>query len=127
LVRYLGQAFLTQNLLLSSKSQPCKQARETLISSIFLNRENLLPHALRNKTIYKRHTHLVREDHPVFSRRRVSSVYGILSSSSSATSSSSTFKNSGRKEKRPIYQTEELQGSNKHANRSKCFSKLKLL
>jgi hypothetical protein len=55
----------------------------------------------------------------VFSRRRVSSVYGILSSSSSATSSSSTFKNSGKKDQ--YIRQKNYKSSNNLANHSKSL------
>lgn len=88
--------FLTQKVVATIQNSAMQTGKR---NSSLLNREKLLPQALRNQKKHYRHTHLVREDHPVFSTRRVSSVYGILSSSSSATSSSSTFKNSEKGKK----------------------------
>lgn len=51
---------------------------------------------------HMKHTHLVREDHPLFSRRRVSSAQG-MSSTSSAISSSSTFKNSEKRNENVLF------------------------
>jgi hypothetical protein len=64
------------------------------------------------------HTHLVREDHPLLSRRRTSSGPGMPSSSFPPISSSSTFKNSEKKIGKPPLKTETPPNSTYKQKRS---------